>query len=70
MKNDLQTTNMFLLLGDRKIAELWSLATLGFFYIVNICRMASSLTRIVQEYRPPSLAKNLAQDPTHVKIIT
>jgi len=52
VKNDLQTTNMFLLLGDRKIAELWSLAALGFFYSVNICRMASSLTRIVQEYGP------------------
>jgi hypothetical protein len=54
VKNDLQTTNMFLLLG---IAELWSVATLGFFYSVNISRMASLLTRIVQEYRPPSLAK-------------
>jgi hypothetical protein len=54
VKNDLQTTNMFLLLG---IAGLWSVATLGFFYSVNISRMASLLTRIVQEYRPPSLAK-------------
>ena len=57
MKNDLQTTNMFLLLGDRMIAELWFVATLGFFYGVNISRMTSLLTRIVQEYRPPSLAK-------------
>jgi hypothetical protein len=48
---------MFLLLDDRMIAELWFVATLGFFYGVNISRMASLLTRIVQEYRPPSLAK-------------